>query len=127
MQHDKNVTATIGHFIDGQHVGGGTRVQPVFDPATGFSDKSVALADKLTVEQAITSAQAAFPAWRNTPPLKRARVMSKLKTLLEANADRIAALITAEHGKVLSDAHGELQRGIENVEYASYAPELLKG
>ena len=127
MQHDKNVTTTIGHFIDGQRVGGGTRVQPVFDPATGFSDKSVALADKLTVEQAIASAQAAFPAWRNTPPLKRARVMSKLKTLLEANADRIAALITAEHGKVLSDAHGELQRGIENVEYASYAPELLKG
>ncbi|ADU35951.1 methylmalonate-semialdehyde dehydrogenase [Variovorax paradoxus EPS] len=127
MQHDKNVTATIGHFIDGKRVDGGTRVQPVFDPATGFSDKSVALADKLTVEQAIASAQAAFPAWRNTPPLKRARVMSKLKTLLEANADRIAALITAEHGKVLSDAHGELQRGIENVEYASYAPELLKG
>ncbi|SCX40015.1 CoA-acylating methylmalonate-semialdehyde dehydrogenase [Variovorax sp. EL159] len=127
MQHDKNVTTTIGHFIDGQRVSGGTRVQPVFDPATGFSDKSVALADKLTVEQAIASAQAAFPAWRNTPPLKRARVMSKLKTLLEANADRIAALITAEHGKVLSDAHGELQRGIENVEYASYAPELLKG
>jgi malonate-semialdehyde dehydrogenase (acetylating)/methylmalonate-semialdehyde dehydrogenase len=127
MQHDKNVTATIGHFIDGKRVDGGTRVQPVFDPATGFSDKSVVLADKLTVEQAIASAQAAFPAWRNTPPLKRARVMSKLKTLLEANADRIAALITAEHGKVLSDAHGELQRGIENVEYASYAPELLKG
>lgn len=127
MQNDKNVTTTIGHFIDGQRVAGGTRMQPVFDPATGFSDKSVALADKLTVEQAIASAQAAFPAWRNTPPLKRARVMSKLKTLLEANADRIAALITAEHGKVLSDAHGELQRGIENVEYASYAPELLKG
>ncbi|HEX7983911.1 MAG TPA: CoA-acylating methylmalonate-semialdehyde dehydrogenase [Duganella sp.] len=127
MQHDKNVTATIGHFIDGKHVGGGSRVQPVFDPATGLSAKSVALADKLTVEQAIASAQAAFPAWRNTPPLKRARVMSRLKTLLEENADTIAALITAEHGKVLADAHGELQRGIENVEYASYVPELLKG
>src|SRR6185312_4017648 len=76
---------------------------------------------------AIASAQAAFPAWRNTPPLKRARVMSRLKVLLEENADQIAALITAEHGKVLSDAHGEVQRGIENVEYASYAPELLKG
>ncbi|OEZ27598.1 CoA-acylating methylmalonate-semialdehyde dehydrogenase [Variovorax boronicumulans] len=127
MQHDKNVTATIDHFIDGKHVGGGSRVQPVFDPATGLSAKSVALADKLTVEQAIASAQAAFPAWRNTPPLKRARVMSRLKTLLEENADTIAALITAEHGKVLADAHGELQRGIENVEYASYVPELLKG
>jgi malonate-semialdehyde dehydrogenase (acetylating)/methylmalonate-semialdehyde dehydrogenase len=127
MQHDKNVTATVGHFIDGKHVSGGQRLQPVFDPATGLSDKSVSLADRVTVEQAIASAQAAFPAWRNTPPLKRARVMSTLKLLLEANADRIASLVTAEHGKVLGDAHGELQRGIENVEYASYAPELLKG
>lgn len=127
MQHGKTTTSTVGHFIDGQHVMGGQRSQPVFDPATGRSHTSVALADKATVEQAIASAQAAFPGWRNTPPLKRARVMSRLKTLLEANADRIAALITAEHGKVLADAHGELQRGIENVEYASYAPELLKG
>ncbi|MGH8223847.1 MAG: CoA-acylating methylmalonate-semialdehyde dehydrogenase, partial [Woeseiaceae bacterium] len=101
--------------------------QPVFDPATGQSHRSVALADKATVEKAIASAEAAFPAWRNTPPLKRARVMSKLKVLLEENADKIAAMITAEHGKVLADAHGELQRGIENVEFASYAPELLKG
>ena len=85
------------------------------------------LADKTTVEQAIASAQAAFPAWRNTPPLKRARVMGNLKVLLEQHADEICAMITAEHGKVLSDAAGELQRGIENVEYASYAPELLKG
>ena len=127
MQNEKNVTATIGHFIDGKHVLDTARTQPVFDPATGLSHKSVALASKATVEQAIASAQAAFPAWRNTPPLKRARVMSRLKILLEENADQIAALITAEHGKVLSDAHGEVQRGIENVEYASYAPELLKG
>ncbi|QDL36128.1 CoA-acylating methylmalonate-semialdehyde dehydrogenase [Rhodoferax sediminis] len=127
MKNEKNVTATIGHFIDGRHVLDTARTQPVFDPATGLSHKSVALASKATVEQAIASAQAAFPAWRNTPPLKRARVMSRLKILLEENADQIAALITAEHGKVLSDAHGEVQRGIENVEYASYAPELLKG
>jgi malonate-semialdehyde dehydrogenase (acetylating) / methylmalonate-semialdehyde dehydrogenase len=127
MHHDKNVTHTVGHFINGQHTAGGTRSQPVFDPATGQSSRSVALADAATLEAAIASAQAAFPAWRNTPPLKRARVMSRLKTLLEAHADEIAALITAEHGKVLADAHGELQRGIENVEYASYVPELLKG
>lgn len=127
MQNEKNVTATIGHFIDGQHLLDTARTQPVFDPATGLSHRSVALASKATVEQAIASAQAAFPAWRNTPPLKRARVMSRLKVLLEENADQIAALITAEHGKVLSDADGELRRGIENVEYASYAPELLKG
>ena len=127
MQHDKNVTSTVGHLIAGAHVTEGERAQPVFNPATGLSDKSVALADKLTVERAIASAQAAFPAWRDTPPLKRARTIGRLKTLLEANADRIAALITAEHGKVLADAHGELQRGIENVEYASYVTELLKG
>ena len=130
MNHDKNVTTTIGHLIDGKIVAPtleGERTQPVFNPATGQSTTSVALASKATVEAAIASAEAAFPAWRNTPPLKRARVMSKLKVLLEENADKIAALITAEHGKVLNDAHGELQRGIENVEYASYAPELLKG
>lgn len=117
----------LGHLIDGKRVAGGSRSQDVFNPATGKAESRVQLADKATVETAIASAQAAFPAWRNTPPLKRARVMSNLKVLLEQHADEICAMITAEHGKVLSDALGELQRGIENVEYASYAPELLKG
>jgi malonate-semialdehyde dehydrogenase (acetylating)/methylmalonate-semialdehyde dehydrogenase len=120
-------SSTIGHFIDGQRATGGNRTAAVFNPATGSSDKEVLLADKATVESAIAAAEKAYPAWRNTPPLKRARVMSRLKQLLEEHADRICALITAEHGKVLSDAMGELQRGIENIEYASYAPELLKG
>ena len=101
----------IQHLINGQLVDGGTRQADVFNPATGQAEKRVLLADKLTVEQAIASAQAAFPAWRNTPPLKRARVMSKLKELLEANSEAICALVTAEHGKVLSDSMGELQRG----------------
>jgi len=118
---------TIAHLIQGVAHRGGTRTRPVFNPATGAEIRSLQLADKATVEQAIASAHAAFPAWRATPPLKRARVMSKLKELLEQNADKICALITEEHGKVLADAMGELQRGIENVEYASYAPELLKG
>lgn len=118
---------TIGHLIDGQLVADTARTQPVYNPATGSISGHVALASAATVQAAIASAEAAFPAWRNTPPLKRARVMSKLKVLLEEHADQIAALITAEHGKTLADAHGELQRGIENVEYASYAPELLKG
>src|ERR1035437_3720845 len=117
----------IQHLIDGKLVAGGSRQQDVFNPATGQAEKRLLLADKATVEQAIASAQAAYPAWRATPPLKRARVMSKLKVLLEENADKLCALLTAEHGKVLSDSMGELQRGIENVEYASYAPELLKG
>ncbi len=127
MKNDPSITHTIGHLIDGQVMNDTARTQPVFNPATGQVSGHVALASKATVEQAIASAEKAFPDWRNTPPLKRARVMSKLKVLLEEHADQIAAMITAEHGKVLSDAHGELQRGIENVEYASYAPELLKG
>jgi len=118
---------TIGHLIDGQTQNNESRAQDVFNPATGEVSKRVALASKTTVEEAITKAQAAFPAWRNTPPAKRAQVMFKLKTLLEENADKICALITEEHGKVLDDAKGELQRGIENVEYACSAPELLKG
>ncbi len=125
-----NPLPTIGHLIDGEivaTVAPGTRSQDVFNPATGRAEKRVLLADKATVEQAIASAQAAFAGWRNTPPLKRARVMANLKVLLEQHADEICALITAEHGKVLADSLGELQRGIENVEYASYAPELLKG
>lgn len=118
---------TVLHLIDGQLVPGGSRSAPVYNPATGAVIRQVALADRATVQRAIESAQEAFPAWRNTPPLKRARVMSRLKELLEQNAEKICALITEEHGKVLADAMGELQRGIENVEYASWAPELLKG
>ncbi|GAB4218352.1 MAG: CoA-acylating methylmalonate-semialdehyde dehydrogenase [Rhodoferax sp.] len=117
----------IAHLIHGQRQDGGQRSAPVFNPATGAPTAQVRLADRLTVEQAIADAQAAYPAWRATPPLKRARVMSTLKVLLEQHADELCALVTAEHGKVLADSLGELQRGIENVEYASYAPELLKG
>lgn len=117
----------ITHLINGQPVDGGSRSADVFNPATGQVAGQVRLADRATVEAAIAAAQAAFPGWRNTPPLKRARVMSRLKELLEAHADTICRLITDEHGKVLADSLGELHRGIENVEYASYAPELLKG
>ena len=127
MSDVDSLSDRFGHLIGGQSVSTGTRSQDVFNPATGKAEKRVLLADKATVEQAIANSQAAFPAWRNTPPLKRARVMSNLKVLLEKHADEICHMITAEHGKVLSDAMGELQRGIENVEYASYAPELLKG
>jgi len=118
---------TIGHWIDGKTVLGSQRSQEVFNPALGVAEKRVLLADKATVQEAIASAQKAYPAWRATPPLKRARVMSKLKELLEKNAEHIVSLLVAEHGKVAADAMGEVQRGIENVEYASYATELLKG
>ena len=118
---------TVGHFINGRKVADQGRSQDVFNPATGQVVRQVALASKLTVEAAITAAEAAFPAWRNTQPLKRARIMFRFKELLEKNADRVVALITEEHGKVLNDALGEFQRGVEVVEYACGAPEFLKG
>jgi malonate-semialdehyde dehydrogenase (acetylating)/methylmalonate-semialdehyde dehydrogenase len=117
----------VGHLIDGKPVTSSKRSQDVFNPATGAVTKKVLLADREQVLMATASAAQAYPAWRATPPLKRARVMSKLKTILEANATQIAALLTEEHGKVAGDAMGEVQRGIENVEYASYVTELLKG
>ncbi|WP_324734083.1 CoA-acylating methylmalonate-semialdehyde dehydrogenase [Pseudomonas paeninsulae] len=118
---------TVGHLINGQIISAGERFQDVYNPSTGEVSKRVALASKATVEQAIAAAEAAFPAWRNTPPIKRARVMFRFKELLEQNAERIAQMIGEEHGKISHDALGELQRGIENVEYACGAPELLKG
>jgi malonate-semialdehyde dehydrogenase (acetylating)/methylmalonate-semialdehyde dehydrogenase len=122
---------TVGHLIGGEHVSasanGDQRSQPVYNPAAGRVTKRVALASRATVQAAIAAAEAAYPAWRNTPALKRARVMFKLKQLIETHANQICALITDEHGKTLSDAMGELQRGVENVEYAAGAPELLKG
>ncbi|MBJ7547030.1 CoA-acylating methylmalonate-semialdehyde dehydrogenase [Pseudomonas sp. OA3] len=118
---------TVGHLINGQIVSDATRLQDVYNPSTGEVSKQVALASTTTVEQAIAAAEAAFPEWRNTPPIKRARIMFRFKELLEQNADRIAQMIGEEHGKIAHDALGELQRGIENVEYACGAPELLKG
>jgi len=117
----------IGHLINGEMHNDSKRTQDVYNPSTGKVEKKVALASKQTVEQAISAAQEAFPQWRNTPPLKRARVMFRFKELLEQNADKICHLIGEEHGKISHDAAGELQRGIENVEYACGAPELLKG
>ncbi|MDB4260596.1 CoA-acylating methylmalonate-semialdehyde dehydrogenase [Porticoccaceae bacterium] len=119
--------ATVGHFINGQQITDDGRTQDVYNPSTGAVSKQVSLASKATVEEAIAAAQAAFPAWRNTPAIKRARVMFKFKDLLEQNADKICQMIGEEHGKISHDAAGELQRGIENVEYACGAPELLKG
>jgi malonate-semialdehyde dehydrogenase (acetylating) / methylmalonate-semialdehyde dehydrogenase len=118
---------TVAHFINGRHVADHSRSQEVFNPATGQVVRQVALASQATVGTAITAAEAAFPAWRDTPPSKRARIMFRFKELLDQHADEIVALITEEHGKVLHDALGELQRGIEVVEYACGAPEFLKG
>ena len=117
----------IGHFIGGQRVASSGATQAVFNPATGEISSRVSLADASIVDKAIKSAHKAFPSWRNTPPQKRAKVLFKFRELLEQHADALCALITAEHGKVLDDARGELGRGIEVVEYACGISELLKG
>ena len=122
------MTDIVQHLINGHNVpGDNDRHQDVFNPATGEVSKQVALASKATVEEAVTAAETAFPAWRNTSPSKRVQVMYKLKNLLEQNADTICQMITDEHGKVHNDAMGELGRAIENVEFACGMPELLKG
>jgi len=120
-------TETIGHFINGSVVADNNRTQDVFNPATGQVIRQVALASKDTVEDAIAAAEAAYPAWRDMPPMKRARIMFRFKELLEKHAEQAVALISEEHGKVFNDAMGEYERGVENVEYACGAPELLKG
>ncbi|WP_261841585.1 CoA-acylating methylmalonate-semialdehyde dehydrogenase [Aliamphritea ceti] len=117
----------VGHLINGEVRTDAARTQDVFNPATGLATKQVALAAKETVEEAIAAAQAAYPAWRNTPTGKRAQVMFRFKALLEQHADKICEMIGDEHGKISHDAAGELQRGIENVEYACGIAELLKG
>ena len=117
----------IGHFINGKIINDAARTQAVYNPSTGQVSQQVAIASRSTVEQAIAVATAAFPSWRDTPVIKRARVMFKFKELLEKNADKVCELIGQEHGKISHDAMGELQRGIENVEYACGAAEFLKG
>jgi len=117
----------VQHLIHGELVTKGERTADVFNPSTGQAVRKVELASRATVQEAIESAKAAFPAWRNTPPAKRAQVMFRFKQLLEQNEARISQMISEEHGKTLEDAAGELKRGIENVEFACAAPEVLKG
>ncbi|MBI6953363.1 MULTISPECIES: CoA-acylating methylmalonate-semialdehyde dehydrogenase [Pseudomonas] len=117
----------VQHLIHGELVSKGERTADVFNPSTGQAVRKVELASRATIQQAIDSAKAAFPAWRNTPPAKRAQVMFRFKQLLEQNEAKISQMISEEHGKTVEDAAGELKRGIENVEFACAAPELLKG
>lgn len=121
------VLDTTGHYINGRHVSGTGRSADVYNPATGGVIRQVAMADAGIMEQAISAAQSAFPGWRDTPPVSRARIMFRFKELLLQHADPIIECITEEHGKVLDDARGEFNRGLEIVEYACAAPELLKG
>jgi malonate-semialdehyde dehydrogenase (acetylating)/methylmalonate-semialdehyde dehydrogenase len=118
---------TLGHYINGQIVSDQRRSAAVFNPATGQVTQQLALADQATVTSAVDAAAAAFPTWRQIPPNKRSQILFRYKQLLEQNAEAICQLITAEHGKVIDDAHGELGRGIEVLDYACGISELLKG
>src|SRR6202142_342585 len=118
----------IGHFIGGKEVKGASgRQGDVFNPNTGEVHAKVALANKSEVEKAIANAEAVFPAWAATNPQRRARVMFKFLELIQKEHDDLAKLLSSEHGKTFPDAKGDIQRGLEVVEFACGIPHLLKG
>ena len=120
--------AHIAHYIQGSVThGSSTRTQPVYNPATGLVTAQVHLANSTDVNAAVAAAHKAFPGWADTPPLRRARVMFKFLELINQHKDKLAHMITAEHGKVFTDAQGEVSRGIDIIEFATGIPQLLKG
>lgn len=121
-------TTAIQHFINGQVTAGeSSSTQDVFNPATGRVTGRVSLASPVEVNSAVDAAKAAFPSWADTPPIRRARVLFKFLELLNTHKDELAEAITKEHGKVFTDAQGEVARGIDIVEFACGIPQLLKG
>jgi len=118
----------VAQYIQGARTAGtSTRTQAVYNPATGAVARQVRLGNGADVNAAVASAQAAFPKWADTPPIRRARIMFKFLELLNAHKDQFAAVITAEHGKVFTDAQGEVARGIDIVEFSCGIAQLLKG
>ncbi len=125
--NEDSVAHQIPHFINGRQAEShGQRTAPVFNPATGEQSSEVFLGDSADVDAAVQVALKAFPAWGDTPPLRRGRILNRFLAIVEAHIDELAAVITSEHGKVLSDAKGEILRGLEVVEFATAAPQLLK-
>ncbi len=121
-------TDTVPSFVGGRDVATTSgRFGAVYHPSSGRVARRVGFASAADVDRAVDAAAAAFPAWAAFPPLRRARILNRFRELVERNRTRLAALITAEHGKVLSDADGEVQRGLEVVEFATGIPHLLKG
>src|SRR5258708_25107110 len=121
-------TTTVPFWIDGAPAAsrsGGTGT--VSNPATGETIRTVPYADAADVDRAVQAAARAFPAWSAMPPLRRARILTRFRELLERHQKELAGLITEEHGKVFADALGSVQRGIEGVEFPAGAPHLLKG
>ena len=118
----------IHHFINGKAVPGGSgRFGDVYDPNTGEIQAKVALASVKEMDEAVAIAKAAQPDWAAVNPQRRARVMFKFKQLLEENMDELAVLLSTEHGKVVADAKGDVQRGLEVIEFACGVPHLMKG
>src|SRR5437764_13109386 len=122
----------ISHFINGKRVAGRTegkagRGVDIFNPATAEKVRRVAFASAADVDTAVKAAAAAFPGWAATPPLTRARILFKFLEILSREHDALARVISEEHGKVFSDAQGEITRGVEVVEFARGIPHLLKG
>ena len=125
---DLSLATTVIHWIAGRAAPGTSgRTQDVFNPATGEVARQVELASAEDVDAAVSAARAAFPQWADTPPIRRARVLFKFLELLNQHRDTLAAMITSEHGKVFTDAQGEVTRGIEIVEFACGIAQLLKG
>jgi len=125
---DDPAIATVSMWVNGAKQGAQSpRYGEVTNPATGAVTKRVPFCNRADIDRAVASAQAAFPAWRDTPPLRRARILMRYRELLEANRDELARLVTEEHGKTLPDAAGSVQRGIEVVEFAMGIPHLVKG
>ncbi|MCA8888878.1 MAG: aldehyde dehydrogenase family protein, partial [Parvularculaceae bacterium] len=118
----------IPHFIAGKRfAGSGEQLADVFDPSTGEVRRSVRLASENDVALAVEAAQAAAPAWSALNPQRRARVLFEFKRLVERDMDELANLLSSEHGKVVADSKGDIQRGLDVVEFACGAPHLLKG
>ena len=123
---------TINHFIAGNHDGGGAsgaggRIHDVWNPSTGDVQARVPLGDAALLDRAVAAAKAVQPEWAATNPQKRARIMFAFKELVEAHKQELAELLSSEHGKVVDDAHGDVQRGLEVIEYACGIPQVLKG
>src|SRR3954447_26994336 len=122
------ITKTISHFINGAETAGeGERTQPVYNPATGAVSGELRLANRADLDTAVAAAKAAALTWGDISLAKRTAVLFKFRELVASHVDELAELITAEHGKVLSDAKGEIGRGLEVIEFACGIPQLLKG
>ena len=122
-----HLPSVVSHWINGKSVTHpGARQQDVFNPATGQVSRQVELASLQTVNEAVAAARAAFPAWADTPPIRRGRIINSFLALLNARRDELASIITQVHGKVFTDAQGEVTRGVEIIEFACGIPQLLK-